>query len=67
MIEKGQTVQELLAHTMAITTDRQAKIIAWKFDEDFKGFIFKRINGTCELYYLYTHIAKLPESFLNRL
>jgi len=38
LVEKGQTIQELLAKTMAFSTDHQPKIIAWKFDEDFKGF-----------------------------
>lgn len=49
MIEKGQTMQELMAHTMAMTSDRHSKLIAWKYDEDFIGFILKRINGSCEV------------------
>lgn len=61
MIEKGQIVQELMAHTVAVTTDKQPKLSAWKFDEDFKCYILKRINGTCEVYYLLTHILNMPQ------
>lgn len=64
MVEQGQTVDELLAQTVAITTDCQAKIIAQKFDTDF---IIKRINGLCELYYLLTHIVNLPQQDLKEL
>ncbi|KAK1421808.1 hypothetical protein QVD17_24442 [Tagetes erecta] len=67
LVEKGQTVQELLAKTVAYSTDHKAKIIAWKFDEDFKGFIIKRINGACEVYYFFTHIARLEQQDLKEL
>jgi len=67
LVEKGQTVQELLAKTVAFSTDHQSKIKAWKFDEDFKGFILKRINGACEVYYFLTQIARLEQQDLKEL
>ncbi|KAK1427967.1 hypothetical protein QVD17_16746 [Tagetes erecta] len=67
MVEKGQTVQELLAKIVAYSSNHKSKIIAWKFDEDFKGFIIKRINGSCEVYYFLTYIAKLDQQYLKEL
>lgn len=52
---------------MAISIDRKAKIIALKYDDGLKGFIIKRINGSCELHYLYTHITNLLQQDINEL
>jgi len=67
LLQKGQSVAELLDAMVVPANTKAVKIVAWKYDAVFDAFLIKRVNALCDVYHFYTSILQLPVQDLKEL
>jgi len=67
LLQKGQSVAELIDAMVVPANTKEVKIVAWKYDAVFDAFLVKRVNALCDVYHFYTSILQLPVQDLKEL
>lgn len=67
VLQKGQSVADLLNAKVVPANTKEVKILAWKYNEAFDAFLIKRVNSICDVYHFYSSLLKLQVQDLKEL
>ena len=67
VLQRGQSVADLIDAMVAPASTKDVKILAWKYDVDFDAFLVKRVNAVCDVYHFFSSILQLPVQDLKEL
>jgi len=67
VLQKGQSISELLDFMIVPANDKEVKIVGCKYDEVFDVFLVKRVTALCDVYHFYASILQLPVQRLERI
>lgn len=56
-----------MKNLIAPSSNKEVKIVSWKYDDVYNAFLIKRVNGLCDVFYQYIDMLKLPVQDIKEL